>query len=394
VSGRIDAVAASPGKRVGFLELFFDLVFVFAVTQLVGLLHDDHAAQGWVRAGLLLWLVWWAWSQYTWAGNAIDLDRRPTRLAVLAVAGAMLLAATAMPVAYSGQSLWFVVPYTSVRLAGLTLYWYGLRGNPEHRNALRTYVPVAVLSPLIVLAGGVAGGDRQVWLWTLAITIDLASVVAAGRGEFQIDPAHFAERHGLIVIIALGEAVIAAGATAAEVGLESPTGLVLAAGFATAAAMWWCYFDWIHPAAEHRLVAEPDARRRGRLARDLYTLGHLPIVAGIVLVAAAVEEGLLHPTDELNTYGTATLAAGTALYLGGFVAGNLRATGRLLTERIVGLVAATVWVLTAGPRVPVVITFTGVAVGIAVIATTEAARRSTRASGNLDKGGAHPPSTP
>jgi low temperature requirement protein LtrA len=394
VTGRIDAVAVSPGKRVGFLELFFDLVFVFAVTQLVDLLHDDHTTKGWVRAGLLLWLVWWAWSQYAWAGNAIDLDRRPTRLAVLAVTGAMLLAATAMPVAYSGQSLWFVVPYTSVRLAGLALYWHGLRGNPEHRDALRTYVPVAVMSPLIVLAGGVAGGDRQVWLWTIAITIDLASVVAAGRGEFQIDPAHFAERHGLIVIIALGEAVIAAGATAAEIGLETPNVLMLAAGFATAAAIWWCYFDWIHPAAEHRLVAEPDARRRGRLARDLYTLGHLPIVAGIVLIAAAVEEGLLHPTDELNAFGTVTLAAGTALYLVGSIAGNLRATGRPLTERIVGLIAATFWVVTAGPRVPAAITFTGIAVVMSVIATTETARHSRPSSSNRDKSSAHPPSTP
>ncbi len=124
------------GKRVGFLELFFDLVFVFAITQLVGLLHDDHTAVGWARAGLLLWLVWWAWSQYTWAGNAIDLDRRPTRFAVLAVTGAMLLAATAMPVAYSDQALWFAVPYSTVRLAGLALYWYGLRGDPDHRRAL------------------------------------------------------------------------------------------------------------------------------------------------------------------------------------------------------------------------------------------------------------------
>jgi low temperature requirement protein LtrA len=110
------------GKRVGFLELFFDLVFVFAVTQLVGLLHDDHTAMGWVHAGMLLWLVWWAWSQYTWAGNAIDLDRRPTRIIVLAVTGAMLAAATAMPGAFEQESWWFAAPYAMVRLTGLGLY--------------------------------------------------------------------------------------------------------------------------------------------------------------------------------------------------------------------------------------------------------------------------------
>jgi low temperature requirement protein LtrA len=233
-----------------------------------------------------------------------------------------------------------------------------------------------VLSPVIVLAGGVVGGDVQVWFWTAAIAVDLTSVAAAGRGEFRIDPAHFAERHGLIVIIALGEAVIAAGATAADVGLAPASAAMLAAGFATTAAMWWCYFDWVHPAAEHRLAAEPDARRRGHLARDLFTLGHLPIVAGIVLIAAAVEEGLLHPTDELNPFATTALAGGTALYLVGFVVGNLRATGRLLYERTVGLVAAAAWVLVTGPSVSAVVAVAGVALVLAAIAAVETKSRA------------------
>jgi len=366
-------------KRVGFLELFFDLVFVFAITQLVGLLHDDHSAQGWVRAAVLLWLVWWAWSQYTWAGNAIDLDRRATKLAVLAVTGAMLCAATAMPLAFGDRSLWFALPYTAVRLAGLGLYWFGLRGDPDHRAALVTYLPVAVVSPALVLAGGIVGGDAQLWWWSAAIAIDVVSVAAAGRGEFRVEPAHFAERHGLIVIIALGEAVIAAGSTAAEVGLVPSTASMLAAGFATTAAMWWCYFDWIHPAAERRLVTEPDPRRRGHLARDLFTLGHLPIVAGIVLIAVAVEEGLVHPTDELDRFATAALGLGIGLYLLGFVLGNLRATGRILVGRVVALVAATTWVAFAGPGVAAVVTVAGVAAAIVALAGVETRRRAAAA---------------
>ncbi len=141
--------------------------------------------------------------------------------------------------------------------------------------------------------------------------------------------------------------------------------------------MWWCYFDWVHPATQHRLVAEPDPRRRSHLARDLFTLGHLPIVAGIVLVAAAVEEGLLHPTAELDSFGTLSLAAGTGLYLAGFVIGNLRATGRLLTERLVGLLAVTTWIVVAGPTVSATITVTGVALIVGAIATIETMRRNT-----------------
>jgi low temperature requirement protein LtrA len=363
------------GKRVGFLELFFDLVFVFAVTQLVGLLHDDHTVAGWARAGLVLWLVWWAWSQYTWAGNAVDLDRRPVRAAVLTVTATMLLAAAAIPTAAGGRALWFAVPYAAVRLAGLALYWHGLRGDPEHRAALRTYLPIAVLSPALVLAGGAAGGGVRFGLWSAAIAVDLVSVAAAGRGEFRVDPAHFAERHGLVVIIALGEAVIATGGSVAQAGPTAAPTALGGAGFAIAAGFWWCYFDWVHAAAEARLVAETDARGRAHLARDLFTLGHLPIVAGIVLYAAGIEEGISHPTDPLPPFGALALGAGVALYLGGFVLGNLRTTGRFLGARLVGLVAAGGWVAGAGTRIPATATVFGVAALVAAVAVTEGVRR-------------------
>jgi len=332
-----------PGaKRVGYLELFFDLVFVFAVTQLVGLLHDEHDAAGWGRAALMLWLVWWAWSQFAWTGNAVDLDGRTRRLAILLATGAMLVAAASIPVAFETDALWFAAAYVLVRLVGLGLYWVGLRADRAHQAALRTYLPVALVSPALVLAGGFAHGDARVLLWVLAMVVDVASVLAAGRGEFRVDPAHFAERHALIVIIALGETVVAIGATADEVGLDRSVIALVAVSFVAVAALWWCYFDWVQAAAEGRLEREADHRRRGHLARDLYTLGHLPIVAGTVVFAAAIDEALLHPTDPLVAFATTALAVGPALYLAGFVAGNLRATGKLLGARAAGLVAAVV----------------------------------------------------
>lgn len=342
------AATHEESKRTSFLELFFDLVFVFAITQIARSLHDDHSTRGWLEAGLVMWLVWWAWSQYTWAANAIDLERRPTRLAVLAVTGVTLLAAISIPDAFSSDGAWFAVPYVAVRVAGLALYWTGLGGDPAHRSALRTYVPVAIVSPLVVLAGGLVEPEVRTWVWLAAVLIDVASVLAAGRGEFRVAPAHFTERHALIVIIALGESIIAVGATAA--GL-APTGRmvgVVAASFAVVASLWWAYFDWVQGAAEARLTGEADHRRRGHLARDLYTLAHLPIVAGTVVFAVGVEEALLHPELHLDPFGRLAVASGLAMFQLGFVVGNYRATGRMFVERAVALVASTLLVAVAG----------------------------------------------
>lgn len=308
-----------PGKRVGYLELFFDLVFVFAITQLATLVHDDHSLGGWARAGLVLWLVWWAWSQYAWAGNAIELERRGVRVAMLAVTGAMLLAASTIPGAFGSDGAWFAVPYAAVRLAGLGLYWSGLRDQPAHRAALATFAPIAGIGSLLVVAGGWGPDSARPWLWLAAVAVDSVSLASAGRGEFRVEPAHFAERHGLIVIIALGESVIAVGATAAELDRSAAVLLTAALGFAAVAALWWAYFDRMHAAAEHRLAIEPDHRRRSNLARDLYTLGHLPIVGGTVVFATGVEEALLHSGGALGAFGTIALVGGPVAFVAGLL---------------------------------------------------------------------------
>ncbi|MEZ5251892.1 MAG: low temperature requirement protein A [Ilumatobacteraceae bacterium] len=272
-------------RRVGFLELFFDLVFVFAVTQLVSLLHGDHSAAGWGRASLMMWLVWWAWSQYTWSGNAIDLDRRSTRLWMLVASGAMLGAAAAIPTAFDDMGEWFALPYAGMRLLGLALYWLG-QHDTTYRAALRLYLPIASVGPVLVLAGGLVDDGARVALWAAALAVDVVSVLAAGRREFHVDPGHFAERHGLIVIIALGESVIATGATASDVGLDRDVMILLATAFVAVAALWWSYFDWVHHAAEEtarlrvgpsptrppgprpvHVGAPPDRRRHGGVRR-------------------------------------------------------------------------------------------------------------------------------
>lgn len=363
-------------KRASYLELFFDLVFVFAVTQLVATLHDDHSATGWSRAALLLWLVWWAWSQYTWAANAIDLERRPTRVAVLGVAGLMLVAATTMPQAFGDDPMWFVVPYVVVRFAGLVLYWIGTP-EPTHRAALRTYLPVAAIGPVLILVGGLLGPTPRLAVWGVAVLVDLGSAAAAGRGEFHVEPAHFAERHGLIAIIALGESIIAVGATATSL---SPTRELLAAvavSFVIIATLWWAYFDWLHEAAERRLADEPDPQVRGHLARDLFTLGHLPIVGGTVVFAAGVEEAVLHPDAPLDGFGRTAVAAGLVLSLVGFAAGVARGGRSLLIERLLAAGACVALVVVAGPRWNAVALLGALAAVMLLTATFETRRRPT-----------------
>jgi low temperature requirement protein LtrA len=359
------------GKRVDFLELFFDLVFVFAVTQLVTLLHGDHRATGWLHAALALWLVWWAWSQFAWAGNAIDLSRTPVRLTVLAVTMTMLCSAAALPDAFGDDGAWFTLPYVAVRLAGLALYWFGLAGQPQHRAALRTYLPIALVSPVLVAIGGLLDVDGRVALWCLAAVVDVASVAAAGRGEFRVEPHHFAERHGLIVIIALGESVIAIGATAADAGLTGSVVAVALASFAAVAALWWCYFDRLHAVLERRLVAEVDHRRRGHLARDVFTLLHLPIVAGVVLFAAAAEEAVVHPADEPDAFTLVALAAGVSLFLAGTGLARWRSTGRLPTIRAVALVTVVATVLLSRDVAATLVVALVAAQLVAVAATEE-----------------------
>lgn len=371
-----DPLAPTATKRTSYLELFFDLVFVFAITQLAGMLHEDHTARGWGHAAIMAWLVWWAWSQYTWAGNAIDLERRSTRLAFLAVTGVTLLAAVAIPVAFEGEGLWFAIPYALIRFSGLGLYWFGLRDQPDHQAALRTFLPIASLAPVLVLAGGAAPDDIRAWVWLAAVVVDVSSALHAGSGEFRISPTHFAERHALIVIIALGESVIAVGATASDLEPTAALAACAMAGFAIVATMWWAYFDWVHGATEARLAGAADGRERSNVARDLFTFGYFPIVIGTVVFAVGVEEALLHPTAELDGFGRVAIGVGLTLFLAGFVIGNLRATRTVLVERAVAIPVVLLAIAVLGAAVSALALLGAIAVGLAAVTAAEVRRRA------------------
>jgi low temperature requirement protein LtrA len=336
---------AEEERRTSYLELFFDLVFVFAITQVTSLFIDDTTVTGYARAALVLGLVWWAWAAYAWLTNAIDIESRGVRAMYLAAMGGSFAMALAVPEAYESQGAWFVVPFFAVRVLHVALYIWGLRGDPAHQAAVRRLAPWFLVAPAIALVGGFVDDPARTWLWVVALTIDVvgALTMSAGTG-FRVSPSHFAERYALFVIIALGESIVAIGAGAAGLERDATFALAVAIAFAGSAVLWWAYFDFAAVAMERALhSASPDAR--GPVARDIFSILHYPIVLGIILFAVAAKKTLEHPADPLSDAGRAALGVGAAVYLLGFTLGRFRALRRIAWERASGACAAAAAVL-------------------------------------------------
>lgn len=324
---------SSAEPKVTPVELFFDLVFVYAITQVTTLLLSDLSPLGFVRSGLALFLLWWAWSLYTWMSNAIGPSGRATRAGMLLATIPTFLVAFTLPGLYRDTALWFGVSYFLVRELGLLLYWLFLSHDREHRSGLRLFVPFASIAPTLVLAGGFVSAETRTLLFAAGMLLDVMGALSSGRGLFRISAAHFAERYGLIVIIAMGESVIAIGIGAAQAHCDAWLLSGILVMLLGVISLYWSYFDWVAEAAEHRLRSAHESAR-GRLARDLYTFFHFPIVAGTILYAVAAKKILAHAHDPLSISGRFCLAGGIGLFLLGFVLGSRRASGLVMYERL------------------------------------------------------------
>src|ERR671915_256714 len=269
-------------KRVAPLELFFDLVFVFALTQVTLLMSDNPTWEGLGQGMLVLAALWWAWGAYAWLTNYIAADEGLERLLMFAVMGAFLIAALAVPEAFGDDALLFAVAYAVVRWLHIFIFAEA-NDDVDTGQAIAVLARTALPAPLLLIVGGLLGGTAQAVIWILALAIDLAGPFVFGVRGFQVSAGHFAERFGLIVIIALGESIVAIGA-----GLEGEVdgGVVAAAalGLIVACALWWAYFDWVALDAESRL-SKARGDHRATIARDAYSYLHLPMIAGIVLIA-------------------------------------------------------------------------------------------------------------
>ena len=324
-----------PERRVTPLELFFDLVFVFALTQVTAFLADHLTWVGMLQGTALLVVLWWAWGGYSWLTNAVPAEEViPARLVILTAMAAMLVASLAVPDAFGEYGVLFGLAYFVVRLLHVVLFVLATGSTPETQQAMLRLAPGFLAAPVLLIAAGFVDGFARGALWAAAIAIDLSVSLVRGVSGFRVHAGHFVERYGLIVIIALGESIVAIGVGAS--GLTLDPGVILASvlGIALAAALWWAYFDLVMLVAERRLSAAKGAER-ARLARDSYSYLHLPMVAGIVLVALGIKKTLAHVGDPLGTIPAVALCGGVALYLLGHNAFRLRDVGSVSVPRLV-----------------------------------------------------------
>jgi low temperature requirement protein LtrA len=326
-------------ERVSALELFFDLVFVLSFTQVTLKMAENP---GWESLGeglLILAAVWWAWCAYGWLTNSIDPDENLNRICMFAAMGAMLIVSLSIPDAFGDRGVLFGCSYFFVRAMQLVLYVRNTPGAAEEGDlqAILKLAPGFLLGSALLIVAGLLDGGAQASIWILAIMVDWATPLLFGTEEFRLDPGHFAERHGLIVLIALGESILAIGAAA---GFTLSTGQVFAAlfGIVAVAALWWAYFDVVAIVAERRLSEAPPGEQ-APLARDAYSYLHFPLIAGIVLLALGLKETLAVTGESLETVPALALCGGPALYLLGQIAFRERVLGTFSPHRAMAAVA-------------------------------------------------------
>jgi low temperature requirement protein LtrA len=316
------------------LELFFDLVFVFAITQVTGFIAADPTWTRLCEALAILAVLWWAWVSYAWLGNTAGSDEGAMRVVLLAAMGPLLVVSLAVPGAFGDDGLVFGVAYLAVRVLHLVGYAVVARGDPALRSLVTrlasTMVPAA---SLLVLAGSLDGAPRAA-CWIAALAVDYGGLALRGTEGWRVQPAHFAERHGLIIIIALGESIVSLGVGAGDLGLGASVIVSALLGVVVAASLWWAYFDVVALAAEHRLQAA-DPVTQSRLARDSYTYLHFPMVTGIILFALGVKESLIGGSHELTGVAAVSLCGGVALYLVALSAFKRRNYGSFNYPRLV-----------------------------------------------------------
>ena len=359
-------------QRVTALELFFDLVFVFAITQVTGFLYHDPTWTRVAEAFAILMVLWFAWTAYAWLGNTAGSDEGTMRVVLLAAMAPLLVASLAVPHAFGKDALVFGVAYFLVRTLHLVEYALLARGNPELRATVvrlsRTILPAA---GLLVLAG-VLPEPLRAFCWAAALAIDYGGLLLSSTEGWRVEPAHFAERHGLIIIIALGESIVALGVGASGLALDAGVITAVVLGLAVAAGLWWAYFDVVATVAERKL-REAGPVERARIARDSYSYLHLPMVAGIVLFSFGVKETLVHVHAHLASVPAAALCGGVALYLLALSTFKRRNVGSFNYPRLVAS-ATLVALAPAATALPALISLALVAVVACMLITYEVFR--------------------
>jgi low temperature requirement protein LtrA len=324
-------------SRVTPLELFFDLVFVLALTQCTALMAAEPTWEGLAKGVLVLGVMWWSWVGYAWLTSVVDPEEGSVRLAMFVAMAAFLVVALCVPGAFDDEALLVAVAYGVVRYAQIGLFVLASRDDPGLRHSVGGLAASTGLGVGLLVVASFMDGVPQGALWALALALDMGGPLLIDSSGWRLEPGHFAERHGLIVIIALGESIVAIG-VGAEAGID--LGVVVAAvlGIVLAGALWWLYFDVVALVAERRLSNAPAGRVRNEIARDSFSYLHFPMVAGIVLVALGLKKTLGHVEEPLKLVPASALLGGTALYLLAHVAFRWRNVHRFSVQRLTAAV--------------------------------------------------------
>jgi low temperature requirement protein LtrA len=366
---RLTAVAREE-ETVTPLELFFDLVFVLALTQCTALMSADPTWSGLAKGMLVLAVLWWSWVGYAWLTSVVDPEEGAVRLVIFAAMAGLLVAGLCVPEAFGNAALIFALAYGFVRVAHIALFMLASRDDPLFRRSVVSLAVGTTIGVGLLVVASFADGLLQGGLWAAAIALDAVGPYLYGSDGWKLAPHHFSERHGLIIIIALGESIVAVGVGA---GSNVDLGVAVAAtvGTAVAAALWWLYFDIVAIVATRRLVSAEVGRDQNEMARDSYSYMHFPMVAGIVLVALGMKKTLGHVSDPLELEPAVALLGGTAIYLWAHVGFRYRHIHTINTRRLAlgALLVAFVPVAVEIPALATISVLAGLLIVLIVVET-------------------------
>lgn len=332
-------------RHASNLELFVDLVFVFAITQVTSLIAHELTWAGVGRGMLIAWLVWWLWSQYVWAGTVLDLERsgHARRIAVLGSIPPALLMAIGIPSAYGSTGMLFAVAYLTAQAWMIAIQGQAAWSDEPQRAAWLRFAPLAMISPVVVAIGANFEGDARTWWWITAALVGVAGALNSARrrddetSAWSINPSHFAERHSLFMIISLGEVLVAIGAKVTDKlsseDLTAELVVTVVVCVFLAAALWWVYFAFV-PRACEAYLSRLQGNDRARYARDAYTFTHFAIVLGVVFYAVVAKHVVVHPGEPLDQADRWMLAASVLLFTGGLIVVKVRTTRGIAPERV------------------------------------------------------------
>jgi len=321
------------GDRVTPLELFYDLVFVLALTQCTALMSDDPTWSGLAQGLLILGMLWWAWVGYSWLTSVLDPEEGAVRLVMFGAIAAMLIVSLCVPEAFGELGLVFALAYGAVRIAQIGLFILASPDDDALRHSVLGLAASTAIAVTLLACASLFDGVAQGAIWLLALALDMGGPYLFGSRGWKLMPEHFAERHGLIVIIALGESIVAIGVGASG-ALDLGIGAAAVIGVAISSAMWWVYFDVVAIVSGKRLAEAEPGRVQNEMARDSYSYLHFVLVAGIILVALGLKKAIGHYDAHFHTIPAFALYGGVAIYLLGLVGFRYRHVHTINRQRL------------------------------------------------------------